>query len=57
MGLLTLPIIFTVFFGFEYRVELSTKPENCMGSDEDWEAATNALRGCPGGKGHRVQNQ
>lgn len=30
-------------FGFEYRVELSTKPENAIGSDEDWEMATNAL--------------
>lgn len=30
-------------FGFEYRVELSTKPEKAMGSDEDWEMATNAL--------------
>ncbi|MBU5485468.1 threonine--tRNA ligase [Clostridium sp. MSJ-11] len=31
-------------FGFEYHVELSTRPENSMGSDEDWEAATNGLR-------------
>ena len=31
-------------FGFKYHVELSTRPENSMGSDEDWEAATNALR-------------
>ena len=30
-------------FGFEYFVELSTRPENSMGSDEDWEAATNGL--------------
>lgn len=30
-------------FGFEYRVELSTKPEKAIGSDEDWELATNAL--------------
>lgn len=30
-------------FGFQYHVELSTKPENSMGSDEDWEIATNAL--------------
>ncbi len=32
-------------FGFKYAVELSTRPENSMGSDEDWEAATNGLRG------------
>lgn len=32
-------------FGFDYFVELSTKPENAMGSDEDWEIATEGLRG------------
>jgi threonyl-tRNA synthetase len=31
-------------FGFKYHVELSTRPENSMGSDEDWEMATNGLR-------------
>ena len=31
-------------FGFKYHVELSTRPDNAIGSDEDWEAATNALR-------------
>lgn len=31
-------------FGFEYHVELSTRPENSMGSDEDWENATEQLR-------------
>ena len=31
-------------FGFKYTVELSTRPENSMGSDEDWEAATNGLK-------------
>ena len=30
-------------FGFTYHVELSTRPEDSIGSDEDWEAATNAL--------------
>lgn len=30
-------------FGFDYFVELSTKPENSMGSEEQWEMATNAL--------------
>ncbi len=30
-------------FGFEYFIELSTRPEDSMGSDEDWEAATNGL--------------
>ena len=31
-------------FGFDYFVELSTRPENSMGSDEDWESATNGLK-------------
>ena len=31
-------------FGFEYHVELSTRPEDSMGSDEDWEMATDGLR-------------
>lgn len=32
-------------FGFKYFVELSTRPEDSMGSDEDWEAATEGLKG------------
>ncbi|NLY77834.1 MAG: threonine--tRNA ligase [Tissierellia bacterium] len=31
-------------FGFKYHVELSTRPENSMGTDEQWEIATNGLR-------------
>ncbi len=31
-------------FGFKYHVELSTRPEDSMGSDEDWDMATDALR-------------
>ncbi len=31
-------------FGFQYHVELSTRPEDSMGSDEDWEMATEGLR-------------
>ena len=31
-------------FGFDYFIELSTRPEDSMGSDEDWEVATNGLR-------------
>ncbi len=30
-------------FGFKYSIELSTRPEDSMGSDEDWEAATSGL--------------
>ncbi len=32
-------------FGFKYHVELSTRPEDSMGSDEDWAAAEEGLRG------------
>lgn len=31
-------------FGFKYHVELSTRPENSIGSDEDWEMATDGLK-------------
>lgn len=31
-------------FGFKYHVELSTRPENSIGSDADWEMATKGLR-------------
>ena len=32
-------------FGFSYSLELSTRPEDSMGSDEDWAAATSGLKG------------
>ena len=32
-------------FGFKYSVELSTRPDDSMGSDEDWNAATEGLKG------------
>jgi threonyl-tRNA synthetase len=38
-------------FGFSYYVELSTRPEESMGSDEDWETATQALQGALEEKG------
>ncbi len=31
-------------FGFKYHIELSTRPENSMGTEEQWELATNSLR-------------
>ena len=31
-------------FGFNYHIELSTRPDDSMGTDEEWEAAENALR-------------
>ena len=38
-------------FGFDYYVELSTKPENSIGSDEEWELATAALENAIKGMG------
>jgi threonyl-tRNA synthetase len=35
---------FYKIFGFKYKVELSTRPENSMGEDEEWDIATNALK-------------
>ncbi|MHB1042297.1 MAG: threonine--tRNA ligase [Eubacteriales bacterium] len=44
IGVINLEDDFYKLFGFPYHVELSTKPENAMGSDEIWEMATGALR-------------
>ncbi|MCL6638273.1 MAG: threonine--tRNA ligase [Firmicutes bacterium] len=44
MGVIDLVDEFYSVFGFPYHVELSTKPEKAMGSDEIWELATGALR-------------
>jgi len=44
IGVIDLTDKFYRVFGFEYHVELSTKPEKAMGSDEIWELATDALR-------------
>lgn len=44
LGVIKLTDYVYKLFGFEYHVELSTRPENSMGSDEDWEHATNSLR-------------
>ena len=35
---------FYLLFGFKYYIELSTRPDDSMGSDEDWEKATEALK-------------
>ncbi len=43
MGVIDLTDHIYNIFGFKYYVELSTRPENSMGSDEAWERATNAL--------------
>ena len=43
IGVIDLVDYFYGIFGFKYHVELSTRPENSMGSDEQWEIATNGL--------------
>jgi len=42
-GVLTFVADVMSIFGFDYEMELSTRPEKSIGSDEDWEQATNAL--------------
>ncbi len=44
LGVIELIDDFYSVFGFKYHVELSTRPENSIGSEEDWEMATNALK-------------
>jgi threonyl-tRNA synthetase len=44
IGVINMIDDFYKVFGFPYHVELSTKPEKAMGSDEIWELATGALR-------------
>ncbi|HEX3026219.1 MAG TPA: threonine--tRNA ligase, partial [Clostridia bacterium] len=44
IGVIDLIDYFYGVFGFKYHVELSTRPENSMGSDEQWEVATAALK-------------
>jgi len=42
-------------FQFDYELEISTRPEKSIGSDEDWERATKALKGAM--EGHRLPYQ
>ena len=51
VGVIDLTSHFYDIFGFKFHVELSTRPENSMGSDEDWERATQALRDALEAKG------
>lgn len=44
LGVIDLADYVYKIFGFDYHVELSTRPENSMGPDELWEKATSALR-------------
>jgi len=51
IGVINLVDYFYKVFGFEYNVELSTRPENSMGADADWDMATNALKDALEAKG------
>ena len=51
LGVIELIDSFYNVFGFKYHVELSTRPENSMGSDEEWNVATEALREALDAKG------
>lgn len=44
IGIIDMVDYFYNIFGFKYHVELSTRPEDSMGSDEDWERAIDALK-------------
>jgi threonyl-tRNA synthetase len=43
VGVLDLAMYFAEVFGYEFQVVLATRPEKSIGSDENWEVATNAL--------------
>ena len=51
IGVIDLIDGFYKVFGFKYHVELSTKPEKAMGSDEIWESATDSLKEALDAKG------
>ncbi|MGE5633508.1 MAG: threonine--tRNA ligase [Caulobacteraceae bacterium] len=51
LGVIDLIDSFYSLFGFKYHVELSTRPEDSMGSQEDWDLATNALKDALEAKG------
>jgi len=51
IGVINLIDSFYQVFGFKYHVELSTRPENSMGTDEQWEMATSALKAALDHKG------
>ena len=44
IGVIDLASFFYRLFGFDYEIELSTRPEKSLGSDEMWETATQVLR-------------
>jgi threonyl-tRNA synthetase len=55
IGVIDLIDEFYSVFGFKYHVELSTRPENSIGTDEQWETATVSLRGALDAKGMKYK--
>lgn len=55
LGVIDLIDDFYSVFGFKYHVELSTRPEDSMGSDREWELATNALKEALDSKGMKYK--
>ena len=55
-GVMELIDRFYAVFGFKYKLELSTRPEDSMGTDEQWEMATAALKNVldKSGKSYRI---
>lgn len=51
IGVIDMVDYFYSVFGFKYHVELSTRPEDSMGSDEDWDRAIEALKDALEAKG------
>ncbi|MCR5558097.1 MAG: threonine--tRNA ligase [Butyrivibrio sp.] len=54
-GVMRLIDEFYKVFGFPYEIELSTRPENSIGSDEEWELAINSLKAAVEGVGKSYQ--
>jgi threonyl-tRNA synthetase len=51
LGVINLADKFYTLFGLTYHMELSTRPEKCVGTDEQWEKATNGLKAALDEKG------
>jgi len=51
VGVMDFVIYVMDIFGFPYKIEISTRPEKSIGSDEDWELATRALENALKGQG------
>jgi threonyl-tRNA synthetase len=55
LGVIRLFDKFYTLFGLKYKIELSTKPEKAMGTDDEWDAAINALKTALDGAGRQYE--